>query len=304
MAEPDDPITAKRKASPEPSADDVTGKRIRLEDGNENASPSNGVDSQPQPQDGTASTKKEQDGPHFEGSPARADRAEPEHEPRHSPEARRPSATAGPPARRNFSMEEKKRGQRLFGGLVNTLSRTSSGSQQQKRLEIERRQQEKAQQRRAEDEKRRAERLEQLRQTRQIEQVKLDEQVYYRPWELTKEQEKIISDQIHTAEEAVDRERRDFKTRKQQRLRELGVTPPPRSPSPPPRQQKQLPQLEPETEPRSKEVTVGEPEPPPQDTNSDVVAPTPPTARIDPHDKDHDENGDEMMQDEEDIVIY
>jgi hypothetical protein len=72
-------------------------------------------------------------------------------------------------------MEEKKRGQRLFGGLVNTLSRTTSGTQQQKRLEIERRQHEKAQQRRAEDEKRRAEKLEQLKRTRQIEQVKLDE---------------------------------------------------------------------------------------------------------------------------------
>lgn len=73
-------------------------------------------------------------------------------------------------------MEDKKRGQRLFGGLVSTLSRTTSGSQQQKRLEIERRQQEKAQQRRAEDEKRRVERLEKLGRMRRIEQVKLDEQ--------------------------------------------------------------------------------------------------------------------------------
>lgn len=72
-------------------------------------------------------------------------------------------------------MEEKKRGQRLFGGLVSTLSRTTSSTQQQRRLEIERRQHEKAQQRRAEDEKRRAEKLEQLKRVRQIEQVKLDE---------------------------------------------------------------------------------------------------------------------------------
>ena len=77
-------------------------------------------------------------------------------------------------------MEEKKRGQRLFGGLVSTLNRTVSGTQQQKRLEIERRQHEKAQQRRAEDEKRRAERLEQLKRTRQIEQVKLDERAVCR----------------------------------------------------------------------------------------------------------------------------
>jgi hypothetical protein len=95
--------------------------------------------------------------------------------------------------------------------------------------------------------------------------------------------------------------------RKEQRLRELGVTPPPRSPSPPPRQQQQRQQQsepEPETDPRSENATVGEPKSPPQDANPDAVAPVPSKARTDPHDKDHDENGDEMMQDEEDIVIY
>lgn len=130
---------------------------------------------------------------------------------------------------------------------------------------------------------------------------------YYLPWERTKEQEDIIRDQVRTAEETIDRERRDFKTRKEQRLRDLGVTPPPRSPSPPPRQQQQQQQQlesEPETESRLENATVGEPKVPPQDANPDAVATTPPKARTDPHDKDHDENGDEMMQDEEDIVIY
>lgn len=137
---------------------------------------------------------------------------------------------------------------------------------------------------------------------------------YYLPWELTSKQEEIISDQIRTAEEAVDRERRDFKTRKEQWLRALGVTPPPRSPSPPPRQQKQPPppppqEQEPKPEKESsrseEEATVGEPKLPPQDTNPDSVAPAP-KARTTTyhHDKDHDENGDEMVQDEEDVVIY
>lgn len=49
---------------------------------------------------------------------------------------------------------------------------------------------------------------------------------------------------------------------------------------------------------------VGEPKPPPHDTNPDVAASTPSKARTDHHDKDHDENGDEMVQDEEDVVIY
>ena len=263
-------------------------------------------------------------------------------------------------------MEEKKRGQRLFGGLVSTLNRTVSGTQQQKRLEIERRQHEKAQQRRAEDEKRRAERLEQLKRTRQIEQVKLDERAvchgrlcrfpfavtrkltllqmktrhsamlaqahslrtrsepklvsmdparrhcgevnlfpqYYLPWERTKEQEDIISDQIRTAEETIDGERRAFKTRKEQRLRELGVSPPPGSPSPPPRPQRKQPAGGPETESQSENATVGDPKRPPQDTNPDVAAAAPSKAPTDHTDKDHDENGDEMMQDEEDMVIY
>jgi hypothetical protein len=180
MAEPEDPTTNKRKASPDPIPDDIAGKRVKLGD-SENAPPSNGVDSElKEPRDATKPSNAELDGSHTPGSPTRTHREEPAPS-RHSPEARRPSVTSGPPARRNFSQEEKKRGQRLFGGLMSTLSRTTSGTQQQKRLEIERRQQEKAQQRRAEDEKLRAEKLDQLKRTRQIEQVKLDERVvcYY-----------------------------------------------------------------------------------------------------------------------------
>ena len=127
---------------------------------------------------------------------------------------------------------------------------------------------------------------------------------YYLPWERTKEQEEIISDQLRTAEETIDRERRAFKTRKEQRLRELGVTPPPRSPSPPPRPQRKQPDVGPEAEPQSENATVGDPKRPPQDTNSDAAAPAPSKARTDHPDRDHDENGDEMMQDEEDMVIY
>ena len=171
MAEPEDAITNKRKASPDPAAEDVTAKRSRVEEGDENGG--NGVDHEMKDTHNGTIPDKEQDGRHTERSP-RSHRAEAEPDARRSPEARRPSASG--PGRRNFTMEDKKRGQRLFGGLVSTLSRTTSGSQQQKRLEIERRQQEKAQQRRAEDEKRRVERLEKLGRMRRIEQVKLDEQ--------------------------------------------------------------------------------------------------------------------------------
>lgn len=78
--------------------------------------------------------------------------------------------------RKSISEQEKKRGQRLFGGLLSTLSQKPANSQQKKRLEIERRQQERAQQRRAEDDKRRIEKLARLNHARKIEQVKFDEQ--------------------------------------------------------------------------------------------------------------------------------
>ena len=175
MAESEDLITNKRKASAEDLAEDVAGKRTKFEDTIDDAPPSNDRDTEiMNGPDGALPIENE---PHTQGSPTRTDRAERQTEPPRSPEARRPSASGGPPVRRNVSLEEKKRGQRLFGGLVNTLSRTTSGSQQQKRLEIDRRQHEKAQQRRAEVEKRRAERLQQLKKTRPIEQVKLDERV-------------------------------------------------------------------------------------------------------------------------------
>ncbi|KAK3902712.1 hypothetical protein C8A05DRAFT_15262 [Staphylotrichum tortipilum] len=311
MAEPEAPIATKRKASPEAALEDVTGKRIKLDNGTENITPSDCLDTElTDAPDGVPAINKEQDGAHAEASPTTGEeRAARETAPRQSPEARRPSVTTGPPARRSFSVEEKKRGQRLFGGLVSTLSRTTSGSQQQKRLEIERRQHEKAQQRRAEDEKRRSERLEGLKRTRQIEQIKFDERVYYLPWERTKEQEDIIDDQIFAAEEAIDRERRDFKTRKEQRFRELGVTPPPRSPSPPPRpprerRQQTEPEREPEPASRPENSTAGDAKPLPQDADQEAGVGASLKGQPDQHEKDHDENADEMMQDEEDVVIY
>jgi hypothetical protein len=183
MAEPEDLTPNKRKASPEPDFEDVAGKRARLEHDDENAPPRNDAgDNAKQIDHGADAMETDQAGQHAQKSPTQPCREEPEQQPRRPSDARRPSATSGPPTRRNVSLEEKKRGQRLFGGLMSTLSRSTTGTQTQRRLEIERRQQEKAQQRRAEDEKRRAERLEQLKKTRQIEQVKLDERaVCHRP---------------------------------------------------------------------------------------------------------------------------
>jgi hypothetical protein len=148
---------------------------------------------------------------------------------------------------------------------------------------------------------------------------------YYIPYRLTREQEDIIDDQIREAEETIDRERREFKLRKEQRLKELGVEPPVRSPSPPPRrEQKKQQQQQPdeaaenieETKPPSTgQATVGEPKSAPQDTNPTDTVVTAPTkdpaptttttttttaattaTQLPAHDT--------KVQDEEDVVIY
>lgn len=80
--------------------------------------------------------------------------------------------------------EEKKRGRRLFGGLLNTLNQSKPSAQQNKRREIEQRQQEKVQKQKAEDDKRLAERLGKINSARRAEQIYFDEKVVRgHPWE-------------------------------------------------------------------------------------------------------------------------
>jgi len=98
-----------------------------------------------------------------------------------SRQAQGPGPGADRGGRRSISEQEKKRGQRLFGGLLSTLSQKPAGQQQKKRVEIERRQQERAQQQRVEDDKRRAEKLAKLNRVREVEQVKFDEDVVSYP---------------------------------------------------------------------------------------------------------------------------
>ncbi|KAL2271620.1 hypothetical protein VTJ83DRAFT_991 [Remersonia thermophila] len=336
MADAATTTAPKRKATPEAAFDDIAGKRARLDHDDDFSPSANGArnGTAEGTTDGPARTDAGRDP--SAGSPPRA-RPEAESQARRPSDQRRPSTTSGPPIRRQVTLEEKKRGQRLFGNLVSTLSRTASGPQQQRRLDIGRRQQERAQQRRAEDERRRAERPEDVARSREIEQLNLDERamhtrhrtilsrarnlvtrsepkIAYLPYKLTRHQEDILEDQIREAEETIARERREFKLRKEQRLRELGVEPPVRSPSPlPPREQHEPPKAEEEPEMHppsaSDQATVGEPKPAPQDTNLETVVATAPTEdqaqqQQPPQDKEHDEHGDEMVQDEEDVVIY
>jgi len=56
------------------------------------------------------------------------------------------------------------------------LSQSTPNGQQKRRLEIEKRQQEKVKQQKAADDVRRAEKLEILKATRRVEQIKFDEE--------------------------------------------------------------------------------------------------------------------------------
>lgn len=192
------------------------------------------------------------------------------------------------------------------------MNRTGGNSQQKKRLEIERRQQERANNQRLEDDKRRAERLAKLKHSREIQQITFDEQVmqtrhatmlsqarslktrsrpeiYYRPWEPTESQERIILKQVKDAKDAIADEIEQFKIQKAKRLADLGIAAPP------------VPRDEPKDEPM-KEPFTDEPAGEREDDKSN-----PPDAdkSIDPaDDKAQHDDKEVMLETEEDTVIY
>ncbi|KAB5570167.1 pinin/SDK/memA/ protein conserved region-domain-containing protein [Coniochaeta sp. 2T2.1] len=243
--------------------------------------------------------------------------------PRHSPSptlSGRPSIPTpshNPPpgpgpdrSRARITEQEKKRGQRLFGGLLSTLSqRTPNNPQSKKRAEIEKRQHERAQQQRAEDERRRAEKLAKLTHVRRVEQVALDERMmrtrhknmllqarclatraeprlFYLPWKLTEAQDKQLAQQAEDTERLIAREVERFQREKVRRLKELGV---------------EVDELKPAAEPTEKDRD----QPPRKPSAADEKA----TLEEASHDKsNHDNHHDDpdyvTVENEEDTVIY
>ncbi|TQN73357.1 Pinin-like protein 1 [Colletotrichum shisoi] len=206
-------VTQKRKASPDSFEGEDTSKRPKIEERD------------PPTQDSALSTDSR---PRDQGADTNA--------PRRAPLSKD---------------EEKKRGKRLFGGLLSTLSQTNASSQHKKRREIEQRQHERAQKQRAEDDKRRTEKLARITEARWREQIKLDEKamktrhvnmlamahslrskakppVYYRPWKLTSEQEDRIDGQIEDAKVVIAREVEAFRGRKEEHGRRYGQNSPAR----------------------------------------------------------------------------
>lgn len=82
-----------------------------------------------------------------------------------------------PERKKSASLEEKKRGKRLFGGLLNTLSQTSTNSHQKRRHEIERRQLERQERQKAEADGKKEEMLARLQVVRASEQIIFEDKV-------------------------------------------------------------------------------------------------------------------------------
>ncbi|KAK7935334.1 hypothetical protein PG985_000829 [Apiospora marii] len=243
--------------------------------------------------------------------------------------------------RLSASTEDKKRGKRLFGGLLNTLSQTTTNSQQKRRQEIERRQQEKATQQRAEDSKYREVKLARVREVRQREQIGFEEQVmrtrhthlvamarflrtktephiYYLPWDLTQRQEDLIKDQVQDAEDLVNQETREFKQKREKRQAESGVADeqlplPPgdemviEDTSHPPASPPSADQ--PEEQQQQQQTSVGsksdhDPDPPAQPESTNDHTTTQASKAGGAHAKESDEAGDVMVVEGEDTVIY
>ncbi|KAI9675330.1 MAG: hypothetical protein M1817_001233 [Caeruleum heppii] len=150
-----------------------------------------------------------------------------------------PSVPASSERRKSGQAEERKRGQRLFGALLGTLSQSSSSSAQRRRADIERKQQTKLKAQAEEyDEKKKVE-LEKLMTMRRREQKRWDEQsmrirhanslamarflhtsneprIYYKPWELLPEQTDRIKSQLKEAEATVELEEEAFRSRRRE----------------------------------------------------------------------------------------
>jgi pinin/SDK/memA/ protein conserved region len=150
-----------------------------------------------------------------------------------------PPSAMSPPRRKSSLLtgtEEKKRGQRLFGRLLGTLSQTSTKPAHKKRDEIEKRQQERVRRDNEEREEERKRKKEELLRVRRAEQkvwdreseklrqrnaramagflrTKTEPRLYYKPWELRPEEEEQIKKQIEEFAEASRKEQSEDQPR-------------------------------------------------------------------------------------------
>ncbi|KLJ13767.1 hypothetical protein EMPG_11308 [Blastomyces silverae] len=138
--------------------------------------------------------------------------------------------------RKSGVAEERKRGQRLFGALLGTLSQSSSTAAQKRRADIEKKQQAKLRMQEEEYNELTRKKQEELLATRKKQQRTYDAQsmrlrhsnqlamahflktttepvLYYKPWELRPEEEDKIEQQIEDCKAAIAREVEEFEAK-------------------------------------------------------------------------------------------
>ncbi|KAJ5813001.1 Pinin/SDK/MemA protein [Penicillium robsamsonii] len=256
--------------------------------------------------------------------------------------------------------EDRKRGQRLFGGLLGTLSQSSSSAAQRRRADIEKKQQEKLKSLDAEYgelKKRRKEQRDEIRrremplyereamQTRHsnmlamahFHKTQTKPALYYKPWQPRPGDESAIKQQIEEAEATVAREVAEFEARyppeafapEQPIQAETQQTEPtqaetkqageeqlqkPEEQQTDGRQDQPAPEHEADlTDAKSKETAQGASDTVGVDNNEqapDLAKTDETTANVeesavqDQHDAHRDDDGDEVVEDNEDTVIY
>ncbi|KAJ0419835.1 pinin/SDK/memA/ protein conserved region-domain-containing protein [Aspergillus carlsbadensis] len=229
--------------------------------------------------------------------------------------------------------EERKRGQRLFGSLLGTLSQSSTSAAQRRRADIERKQQDKL---KLQDEeygelkkKRREERLAVRRKEQKLYEkemmdtrhanllatahflkTKTEPVLFYKPWQLRSEDEAVIRDQIREAEATIAREVEEYEARNAQ-----GDTKPENKPNAPTKTPEQA-QTSNEDIQEPSTLQAANADAGANETNHDKVfnetnpeslpapnnkAPVRPTQEDDHRAED---DGGEVMEDNEDTVIY
>ncbi|KAI4167116.1 MAG: hypothetical protein LQ343_007478 [Gyalolechia ehrenbergii] len=247
--------------------------------------------------------------------------------------------TSGPTAasdrlanrRKSGQLEERKRGQRLFGALLGTLSQSSSSTAQKRRTDIERKQQAKLRVQAEEYDEQKKQRLVSLMAVRRKEQKKYDKQsmhirhsnmlaqahflqtktepkLYYMPWELLPSEDAKIKSQIEAAEASIQHETEQLE------LENAKEAAKPQAEQKPPSSESNVDH---EQEPGDAKETVGseanivqETNGLPNDASTDKKPehsyPEPEQAPTNHQDnsKDHDDDGDEMVEADEDMVIY
>ncbi|MCJ1413410.1 hypothetical protein MMC19_007515 [Ptychographa xylographoides] len=134
----------------------------------------------------------------------------------------------------SVQVEERKRGKRLFGALLGTLAQSSSSTAHKRRVDIERKQQAKLKLQDEEYDEKTKKRLDALLENRRREQRSYDKQsmqirhsnllasahflqtaaqpkLYYKPWDLSAEEEAKIESQVEGAEALVRQESTIYK---------------------------------------------------------------------------------------------